>query len=80
MRKASIRFYPQLHLELARYIGQARDCGFGLGANVLRYFDAAIGKTPPTWARPQHARSRTEASVPSAAYLPPLALGGGPLA
>ena len=77
MRKASTRFYPQLHLELARYIASARACGHDLGAHVLRYYDADLGKTPPLWARPQHVRSRTETSVP--AFLPPLALGGGKL-
>lgn len=82
MRKASTRFYPQLHLELARYVAHARACGFDLGAPVLRHIDALTGKTPPPWARPtpapaptqqsRHARSRTEASVPS---LPELQLG-----
>lgn len=67
LRKASTRFYPQLHLELARYIATARNCGFSLGPQILRHLDESGARSQPPAAviprPPTHIRSQTDGAV-----------------
>lgn len=40
MRRASKEYYPELHLELSRYVDLARKgARFNLGPNILRFVD-----------------------------------------